>query len=61
MNTGRLTELYGRRFTPSVRLLGFIAILIFGLMIAFKEKQSNEAHDTNVNIEYLPDEENKVG
>jgi hypothetical protein len=60
MSNGKLIELYGRRFTPSVKLLGFIAILIFGLLIAFNKSHGNEANDINVNIEYLLEDRSKV-
>jgi hypothetical protein len=60
MSNRKLIELYGRRFTPSVKLLGFIAILIFGLLIAFNEKHGDEAHNINVNVEHLLGGKSKV-
>jgi hypothetical protein len=60
MSNGKLIELYERRFTHSVKLLGFIAILIFGLLIAFNKNHGDEAHDINVNVEYLLEDDSKV-
>lgn len=52
MSTEKLIELYGRRFTPSSKLVGFITILFLGLLIAFNTSRSNCANETNLNIEY---------
>jgi hypothetical protein len=51
MTTRKLIELYGRRFTPFARLAGFVAILIFGLLIAFSTRLSDQSDAPINNIE----------
>lgn len=53
MNSIKLIELYGRRFTPSAKLLGFIAILIVGVSLAFNGKHLDHARDSNTEVELL--------
>jgi len=43
--------MYGRRFTPSVKLAGFIAILIFGILLAFNRNSAVQAKETNTAVE----------
>lgn len=51
MTTRKLIELYGRRFTPFARLAGFVAILIFGLVIAFSTRPSDQPDAPTINVE----------
>lgn len=51
MKTSKLIEMYGRRFTPSVKLAGFIAILIFGILLAFNGGNSVQTSETNTTVE----------
>lgn len=44
-------ELYGRRFTPFARLAGFVAILIFGLLMAFSTSPSDQPDAPIINVE----------
>jgi hypothetical protein len=48
MNANKLIELYGRRLTPSVKLIAFITILTLGILILFKQKTIDQANNTNI-------------
>jgi hypothetical protein len=51
MTARKLIDLYGRRFTPLARLAGFVAILIFGLLIAFSTLPSDQPDTSTINVE----------
>lgn len=51
MKTRTLIELYGRRYTPFVRLAGFVAILIFGILIAFSTATSEQSDTPTLHVE----------
>lgn len=51
MTTKGLIELYGWRYTPFARLAGFVAILIFGILIAFGTSSQETSDEPAVNIE----------
>lgn len=37
MNRGKLTELYGRRYTPWTNVIGLLLIAAFGIFLALTE------------------------
>lgn len=51
MKTSKLIELYGRRFTASASIAGFIAILIFGVLIAFGTTNGRTTQEENTRTE----------
>lgn len=51
MKTRKLMELYGRRYTPFARLAGFVAILIFGILMAFGTCASDQTVRPETTVE----------
>jgi hypothetical protein len=60
MSTKKLIELYGRRFTSSSKLVGFIVILIFGLLLAFHGKSGDLPNATKMNAEYSLEDQSQI-
>jgi hypothetical protein len=52
MTAKKLIELYGRRFTSSSKLMGLIAILIFGVLLAFNSNNENAENHKQIEIQY---------
>lgn len=51
MKSRKLIELYGKRFTPWTNIAGFIAIIVFGILIAFSQGSQESMIDENP-VEY---------
>ncbi len=51
MESRKLIELYGRRFTPFAKIAVFIAILIIGVIIAFTQGHQHPVDVSNPSVE----------
>lgn len=53
MTTRKLIELYGRRFTPFAKIVGLIAIILFGILIAFNGRSSEEGKTNSSSVDLV--------
>jgi hypothetical protein len=53
MKREKLSELYGRRFTPWTNIVGFLLIIAFGILMAFAQGNQEGTHEQTPKTEQL--------